>query len=65
MANNENRKTQQQQQNKNPGNFANNPQKASEAGRKGGEHSHGSSESTSGNRNENQNTQGGRSDQKR
>ena len=25
----------------NPGNFANNPQKASEAGRKGGQHSHG------------------------
>jgi len=63
MANNENRNT-QQNQNKNPGNFANNPQKASGAGRKGGEHAHGSQESMSGNKNQNTN-QGGRSDQNR
>jgi general stress protein YciG len=38
MANNENRDT-QQRRNKSWGNFANNPQKAAEAGSKGGEHS--------------------------
>jgi general stress protein YciG len=54
----------QQQQNKNPGNFANDPQKAAEAGRKGGEHSQGRSENMSGNRNQNSG-QGGRADQNR
>jgi general stress protein YciG len=33
-----------QNQSSNPGNFKNDPAKASEAGRKGGEHSHGSHE---------------------
>ncbi len=60
MANNENR-NQPQQQNKSAGNFANNPQKASEAGRKGGEHSHGSPQ----NANRNQDDKGGKNDQKR
>lgn len=59
---NENR-NQPQQQNKNAGNFANNPDKAAEAGRKGGEHSHHSPQDI--NRNQNQNNQGGRNDQKR
>ncbi|HVT26231.1 MAG TPA: KGG domain-containing protein [Rhizomicrobium sp.] len=63
MANNDNRNA-QQQQNKNPGNFANDPQKASEAGRKGGEHSQGHSQSTSGNRQRDSN-QGGKADQHR
>ena len=35
------------QENRNPGNFKNDPAKASEAGRKGGEHSHGGSQSGS------------------
>ncbi|NWE05015.1 MULTISPECIES: general stress protein [Pseudomonas] len=34
--------------NSNPGNFANDPEKASEAGKKGGEHRHGSGGNTSG-----------------
>jgi general stress protein YciG len=63
MTNNENRKP-QQQQNKNSGNFTNDPQKAAEAGRKGGEHSQGGSETMSGNRNQNS-SQGRRADQNR
>ncbi|MCO7514041.1 stress-induced protein [Pseudomonas guariconensis] len=39
MANKENSRTGSQGGSKNPGNFANDRQKASEAGRKGGQHS--------------------------
>lgn len=63
MANNESRNT-QQHQNKNPGNFANNPQKASEAGRKGGEHSQNRSQNASSHKEQNSG-QGGRTDQNR
>jgi general stress protein YciG len=54
----------QQNQNKNSGNFANDSQKASEAGRKGGEHSQGRSQDISRNKNQNS-SQGGRTDQNR
>ena len=63
MANNDNKNT-QQHQNKNPGNFANDPQKASQAGKKGGEHSQGHSQNMSGNRHRDS-SQSGKADQNR
>ncbi|HEY4125815.1 MAG TPA: KGG domain-containing protein [Rhizomicrobium sp.] len=63
MANDENRNGTQKTQNKNQGNFANDPQKTSEAGKKGGQHSQcgGSAENAGGNRNQ----PGSRNDQNR
>jgi general stress protein YciG len=63
MANNDNKDT-QQHQNKNPGNFANDLQKASPAGRKGGEHSQGRSQNMSDDR-QRDSSQSGRADQNR
>ncbi|WP_367998500.1 KGG domain-containing protein [Rhodomicrobium lacus] len=51
-----------QSQDKNPGNFKNNPQRASEAGKKGGEQSH-SGQSQGGQGSRSSSTQGGTHEQ--